>query len=322
MTQGGKSVLIFGVSGFVGGYLARELKAYGYEVFGSDRGETSQNLILDAYRACDIVDAVEVSRVVEELEPSAIVNLAAISSVGQSWRMPQATVQVNVNGALNVLEAVRAMEAPSKVLLVGSSEEYAPSSEPLKESDPIDASSPYGISKIAQEHFARLYAEQYGLTVYLTRSFNHTGPGQSAAFVLPSWCKQVAEIEASGNPGKMVVGNLDVCRDFSDVRDVVRAYRLILEKGRAGEVYNVGSGRSVPLRKCLELVRNFSSQHIEIEVDQSLIRPSDVSFICSDPAKIREELSWAPDYQLEETLHEMFMRFVSRDHSSEQSLDE
>lgn len=320
MTSGGKSALIFGASGFVGGYLARELKAHGYEVFGSDRGESSLDPSLDAYRGCDVTDAAGVAKVVEELEPSVIVNLAAVSSVGQSWRMPQATVSVNVNGALNILEAAKAMDHPPKVLLVGSSEEYAPSTEPFKETDPLDSSSPYGISKIAQERFARLYAEQYGLNVCLTRSFNHTGPGQSAAFVLPSWCKQAAEIEASGRPGKMTVGNLEVFRDFSDVRDVVRAYGLVLEKGLAGEVYNVGSGNAVSLRQCLDEVRGFSSQPIEVEVDQALVRPTDTKFICCDAAKIREELGWAPEHCLKDTLREVFVGFVEQERVSGQIL--
>lgn len=320
MTRGGKSALIFGASGFVGGYLACELKAYGYEVFGSDRGESSPDTALDAYRGCDVTDAAGVSRVIEELEPSVIVNLAAISSVGQSWRMPQATVSVNVNGALNILEAGKVMERPPKVLLVGSSEEYAPSSKPLKETDPLDANSPYGISKIAQERFARLYAEQYGLEVCLTRSFNHTGPGQSAAFVLPSWCKQMAEIEVSERPGKMTVGNLDVSRDFSDVRDVVRAYRLVLEKGRAGEVYNVGSGSAVSLRQCLDEMKGFSSQPIEVEVDPALVRPTDTQFICCDATKVRGELGWVPEHCLKGTLREMFVGFIDQERASGQIL--
>lgn len=301
-----KSVLIFGASGFVGGYLARELKAHGYEVFGSDRPGDTTNTALDAYRSCDITDAAGVSRVVRELRPSGIVNLAAISSVGQSWRMPQATMQVNVVGALNVMEAARAMDDMPRVLLVGSSEEYAPSDRPLKETDPVDATNPYGISKVTQERFANLYAEQHGLKVYLARSFNHTGVGQSLAFVLPSWCKQAADIQSSGNPGTMRVGNLEVSRDFSDVRDIVRGYRLLLESDYAGEPFNFGSGRSILLRDILSGITSFADVDISVEVAPELLRHNDTPFIQGDTSKAADKLGWQCEYSLARTLHEMF----------------
>lgn len=321
MTERSKSALIFGASGFVGGYLARELKSNGYEVFGSDRAKPADDSFFDAFSACDITDFESIRDVVREYEPKAIVNLAAISSVGQSWLMPATTMRVNVEGAINVMEAARSQDVSPKLLLVGSSEEYSPNDHPISEADPIDANSPYGISKIAQERFAELYAEQYGLTVFLTRSFNHTGPGQSATFVLPSWCRQAAKIEASGHPGKMIVGNLDVSRDFSDVRDVVRAYRLILEGGSAGQVYNIGSGTATSLSQCLEEIKAFSEQPIEIEVNEELVRPTDTPVICCDATKIRKELGWEPEHLLEDTLREMFERFVNLEVAARQSLD-
>lgn len=301
-----KSALIFGASGFVGGYLARELKTHGYEVFGSDRSVCSQNAALDEYRPCDITDAEKVSRVVGELRPSAVVNLAAVSSVGQSWRMPQMTMQVNVIGALNVMEAALSMSSMPRVLLVGSSEEYAPSDRPLKETDPVDATNPYGISKVTQERFAELYAERHGLKVYLARSFNHTGVGQSSDFVLPSWCKQAADIKRSGKPGTIQVGNLGVSRDFSDVRDIVCGYRLLLESEYSGEPFNFGSGSSVSLREILMKITSLADVEIFVETATHLLRPNDTPYIQGDTSKAADKLGWHCEYSLMQTLNDMF----------------
>ena len=302
----GKRALIFGVNGFVGAHLARELASRGYEVCGSDLKEGCALPEVGRYASCDLADSEGVAKVVADAKPDYIVNLAAISSVGQSWRMPALTMRVNVEGALNVMEAARALETMPRVLLVGSSEEYAPKDGPLNEDDLTVSNNPYGISKATQERFAALYAERYGLEVCLTRSFNHTGPGQNPNFVLPSWCRQAAAIERSGKPGKMTVGNLKVARDFSDVRDVVRAYRLILEGGRAGEAYNVGSGRALPLGELLEAVTGFCSQDIEVEIDPELIRPTDTPCICCDASKLRNELGWVPERTIEDTLKEIY----------------
>lgn len=306
----GKRVLIFGVNGFVGAHLARELASRGYEVCGSDLKEGCALPEVGRYASCDLADSEGVAKVVADAKPDYIVNLAAISSVGQSWRMPALAMRVNVEGALNVMEAARALETMPRVLLVGSSEEYAPKDGPLNEGDPTVSNNPYGISKATQERFAALYAERYGLEVCLTRSFNHTGPGQNPNFVLPSWCKQAAAIERSGKPGRMTVGNLKAARDFSDVRDVVRAYRLILEGGRAGDAYNVGSGRALPLGELFQIVTGFCSQDIEVGIDPELIRPTDTPCICCDASKVRDELGWVPERNIEETLREIYEGFL------------
>lgn len=306
----GKSVLIFGVNGFVGGHLAREFKEHGYEVFGSDLHDTAVSPHVDAYASADLIEAGAVAKACAEFEPTFLVNLAAISSVGLSWRDPQTTMQVNVVGALNVLDAARAMVEPPKVLLIGSSEEYAPSDAPLKETDPVDATNPYGISKMAQERFAEAYEHRYGLRIYRTRSFNHTGVGQPTTFVLSSWCKQVAGIERSGKPGVLKVGNINVRRDFSDVRDVVRAYRMLIESEHSGEEFNVGSGRALALRELAELVASFCSQDVAIEVDSALLRPTDNPSICCDASKARELLGWRPRYGIEATLQWLYGSFA------------
>lgn len=302
--------LVFGAGGFVGQYLVRELAFHGYEVIGSDRGGSASSSVVSAFCQVDVLDAARVSEICQEYEPGVIVNLAAISSVGASWRDPRATVQVNVIGAINILEAARSLGGQPKVLLVGSSEEYAPSDKPLGENDAIDASNPYGISKAGQGGFAELYAKRFGLRVYRTRSFNHTGVGQSLEFVLPSWCKQIADIEQKGGPGVLKVGNTQVWRDFSDVRDVVSAYRLLIESDCWGEVFNIGSGRAVKLGDLASHVANLSSCDIEIEVDPDLLRPVENAFICCDKAKAREKLGWEPRFAIEETLADMFGSYL------------
>lgn len=305
-----KRALIFGVNGFVGGYLVRELFSHGYEVFGSDLQDPCGVNGVSDYRVCDLSDARGVAGIIAELSPDYIVNLAAISSVGQSWRMPALTMRVNVEGAVNIMEAASLQRSMPRVLLVGSSEEYAPKDGPLTELDATVSNNPYGISKATQERFATLYSQRFGLEVCLTRSFNHTGPGQNSNFVLPSWCKQAAKIERSGKAGRMVVGNLEVARDFSDVRDVVRAYRLIIERGRSGEIYNVGSGHALPLGELLEVVTGFCSQPIEVEVDPDFIRPTDTPTICCDYSKLHGELGWVPERVIENTLREMYEVFL------------
>lgn len=301
--------LIFGANGFVGGHLAHELVSHGYEVYGSDQQEGPRYAELASYAQGDITDAQGVADIVAQVKPDVVVDLAAIASVGASWRMPQLTMTLNVNGALNVLEAARALDPLPKVLLIGSSEEYSPSDKPLSESAPTDATNPYGISKMAQERFAEAYADRFGMKVYRTRSFNHMGPGQAPNFVIASWCKQVAEIDASGKPGVMTVGNLEVARDFTDVRDVVRAYRLLVESDCADEVFNIGSGTAWPLREILRIITSFSSQPIDVQVDSALLRPSDNPVICCDASKAHGKLGWAPEIPLEQTLRDTYDSF-------------
>ena len=298
-----RKALIFGAAGFVGGYLYKELDAHGYKVYGSDILDAPENGM--EYIRADLLDARRVAEVISDVRPEAIINLAAISSVGQSWKLPQTTMQVNIVGALNILEGARAIHPMPKVLFIGSSEEYAVSSEPISEESPLDANNPYGISKMAQERLAQLYREHYGMKIYCARPFNHTGVGQRDSFVIPSWCKQAAAISKSGRPGVMRVGNLNVRRDFSDVRDVVRAYRMILERGNCGVIYNIGTGNSVLLKDLLDYIVSLAKQPIAVEIDTSLIRPVDAPYICCDHSLITQELGWKPEHELFDTVREM-----------------
>lgn len=303
-----KRVLIFGVGGFVGGYLTREFQQHGYEVYGSDAAERHPEGI--PFFKADLLNAGTVAELVAQVCPDAIVNLAAISSVGLSWKSPQMTIQVNVVGALNILEAARAIEPMPKVLFIGSSEEYAQSDAPIGETAPLEANNPYGISKMTQEKFAESYRERYGMQVYCVRAFNHTGVGQNENFVIPSWCRQAAEISKSGRPGVMRVGNLNVRRDFGNVKDVVRAYRMVLESDDCAQVYNIGTGKSVLLKDLLAYIVSLSEQPIAVEVDPALIRPVDTPQICCDHSLITRNLGWEPEYTLFDTVKEMFEAFV------------
>lgn len=308
------TALIFGANGFVGPWLAKELKAHGYRVCASDvQLEPSPRLECDTYRPADLLNAGSLSSLLEDMRPDQVYNLAAVSSVGQSWRNPTLTMRVNVEGVVNLLEVCRTMDPMPKVLLVGSSEEYAPSSEPLSELSTIAATNPYGISKEAQGRIADMYLREYGLAIYRVRAFNHTGPGQAPTFVLPSWCKQVAEIEKSGMPGTIRVGNLDVARDFADVRDVVRAYRILVESNHAGTVFNVGSGTAHSLRDLLGVILGFCRQMITVEVDSNLLRPTDNPMIKCDNTKLTNLLKWSPSFSLRDTLFDLYASFVEAD---------
>lgn len=299
-------VLIFGAGGFVGSYLCKEFLNNGYKVSGTDKGEGSAlPLEVDFYKT-DLMQADEVEKLIGQVQPDIIVNLAAISSVGTSWSMPQTTMAINVIGALNIMETAKKSEQKPRILFVGSSEEYVISENPLDENTQLNANNPYGISKVTQEQFAKLYREQYGLKIYCVRPFNHTGIGQRDSFVLPSFCKQVAEIDKSGKDGKIQVGNLKVKRDFSHVKDVVRAYRMIVESDNCNQIYNVGSGNAYSLEDMLTYIIGLSDQNIEIEVDQNRIRPTDQPVICCDRSLIGKELGWEPQYNVYDALKEMF----------------
>ena len=259
-----KDVLIFGAGGFVGSYLSREFIEHGYNVFGSDKVHSAMLPSEVDFESADLMDSEAVEKLVNKIGPDIIVNLAAISSVGASWNIPQFTIQVNVVGALNIMEAARKSVKKPKILFVGSSEEYVISDFPMNEDRQLNASNPYGISKVTQEQFAKLYKEQYGLKIFCVRPFNHTGVGQRDSFVLPSFCKQVAEIEKSGNSGKIKVGNLTVKRDFSHVKDIVRAYRMIVESENCDLIYNVGSGTAYSLEDMLQYIIKMSSQKLSL----------------------------------------------------------
>lgn len=305
-----EKVLIFGAGGFVGSYLSKEFLEHGYEVVGSDTVKGSMLPGEVVFFLTDLLDSKSVETLIGAELPDIIINLAAISSVGDSWRIPQTTIMVNVVGALNIMEAAKKCEKKPKVMFIGSSEEYINTDEPMSEITELDAGNPYGISKVTQERLAKLYREQYGLKIYCVRPFNHTGVGQRDSFVLPSWCKQVAEIEKSGKPGTIQVGNVTVKRDFSHVKDIVRAYRMIVENDNCEQIYNVGSGKTYRLEDILQYIIGLSNQKIEVVIDASRIRPTDQAVICCDHSLISEELGWEPEYTVYDALKEIYVDYL------------
>ena len=305
------TALVLGANGFVGPWLTRELMAHGCFVCASDVQLGPCALLeCDSYQKANLLDPSSLSDLLSAIQPDQVYNLAAVSSVGQSWRNPALTMRVNVEGVVNLLQACRCLDPMPKVLLVGSSEEYAPSEEPLTEISPIAANNPYGISKEAQGRIADMYYHEYGMPIYRVRAFNHTGPGQASSFVLPSWCKQVAEIEKTGRPGTIRVGNLRVVRDFSDVRDIVRAYRLFMESDYAGQVINVGSGKALDLHLILDKLLEFPSVEVDVKEDQSLFRPSDNPVIQCDHSVATKLLGWVPSRSILDTLGEMYRIYL------------
>mgnify|MGYP000705487980 CR=1 FL=1 len=301
-----KRVLIFGIGGFVGSYVADEFHRADYEVFGCDLLETSILPAYVQYLVCNLMDVAKVEALCKRVEPTHIVNLAAISSVGHSWKIPQKTVAVNVEGALNILDAAHKCVNTPRILLIGSSEEYAHSDTPIKESYPLDASNPYGLSKILQERFVDIYRDRYGMKIYYVRSFNHTGIGQSTSFVIPNWCIQTLDIMYSRQPGVLSVGNLDVKRDFSHVKDVVRAYRMVIESEDDKTVYNIGSGIAYELRDILQYIIAKSPQKIQVHVDDKFIRANDYSVIQCNHDLITERLGWSPRWTILNAIDDIF----------------
>ena len=294
------NTVVIGAKGFVGGYLVKELESAGHKVTAVDIPEVN---LLDR----DSVDAL-----LESAKPNYVVNLAAISSVGASWKDPVSTIQVNVVGTLNLLEAIAKNCPNAKTLLIGSAEEYAQKDTPLSESCDREASNPYGISKIAQENFAELYRKKYGMKIVCTRSFNHTGVGQRTSFALPSFVQQIASIEKSGKPGTIKVGNLSAWRDFSDVRDVVHVYRMLLENKTEHDVYNVGSGIAHKVGDLLDTIVGFASVKIDVEQDPEKMRPVDIPYQCCDNSRI-VELGYWNGTKIEDTLKWMFEHEVGTD---------
>jgi GDP-4-dehydro-6-deoxy-D-mannose reductase len=253
----------------------------------------------------DLTDPAAAAAVVEEVRPERIIHLAGQASVHQSWLDPAGTLRTNVLGVVHLLDAVRGRGLRPPVLVVGSAEEYgpvAPEELPIREETPLRPASPYAVSKVAQGALALLYGPAGGLRVVLTRTFHHTGPGRGEAFAESSFARQLADIEAGRQPSVLKVGNLEAVRDFADVRDVVRAYWMLLEKGAGGAAYNVCTGRGRRIRDLLGILLAASRARVEVRVDPERLRPSDVPAQVGDPSRLRAATGWEPRIPLERTL--------------------
>ena len=298
--------LITGVDGFVGKYLSEYLLKQKYEVYGTTISEKYKNEKIKIYKM-NLLDEKEVNKVIKMIKPDKIFHLAGQSAVGLSWEKPVLTVNINVNGTLNLLEAVRNYSKDSKILIVGSSDQYGPIKPeecPIKESKIQNPQSPYGVSKKAQEEMCKLYVNAYHTNIIMVRAFNHIGAGQSTNFVVADFASKIAQIEKGSEP-VLKVGNLESFRDFTDVRDIVRGYSLLLEKGKIGEIYNIGSGKEVKVSEILKKLVSMSKKEIKIEIDPNKFRPVDVPLVVCDNSKIKKDTGWETEFLINDTSEEV-----------------
>jgi GDP-4-dehydro-6-deoxy-D-mannose reductase len=294
--------LVTGASGFVGLFLIRHLLAEGHEVVGTVHYSSKELLGGCRSMPLNITDWEAVRRTIAETSPDEIYHLAGVARPTSG--AVEEFYEVNFSGALNLLEAAREEAPEADVLLVGSAYAYGQVDRPIIEADPLNPVNHYGVSKAAADMLGYSYAVG-GLRVVRARPFNHSGPGQSPDFLLPALIEQFAEIQAGRREPIIYLGNLDSVRDLSDVRDVVRAYRLILRNGRPGEAYNVGSGRGVSVRELFELVRREVGMEVRLSVEPSRVRATDIPYLVANVGKARRELGWEAKIPLEQTIKEM-----------------
>jgi GDP-4-dehydro-6-deoxy-D-mannose reductase len=307
-------VLITGITGFAGSHLADYCLERGdVEVYGIIRWRSrTENIehFQDKVRIleCDLRDATSTRDVIEEIGPEYIFHLAAQSFVPTSWRAPTESLTTNVLGELNIFEAVRKIGLKCRIQIAGSSEEYGLVREneiPITEDNPLRPLSPYGVSKVAQDLLGYQYFMSYKMDIVRTRGFNHTGPRRPPVFVCSDFAKQVVDIEKGRKEPVIHVGNLDAKRDFTDVRDTVKAYFLALEKGKSGEVYNICTEKSWRIRSVLDMLVAKSKKEIEVKVDKARLRPSDVPLLQGDCSKFRNDTGWKPVIPFEQTLEDI-----------------
>jgi GDP-4-dehydro-6-deoxy-D-mannose reductase len=318
-----RRALITGIAGFAGSYLAEELVGAGYEVFGTRmRGESTKNLAgvksqLDI-RVLDIRSARGCEKLLGQIRPHMVFHLAAFSDVGASFDDPELVMQVNFGGTLHLLEALRQNKRAGKTLrvflTVGSSDMYGrvkPSQLPLAEDQPLNPVSPYAISKTAADFLAATYHRAYGLPIIRVRAFNHAGPRQRPGFVISDMAGRIARLEGRAGRRVLKTGNLTARRDFTDVRDVARAYRLIAEKGKPGEVYHIGSGKAVSIQWVVKTLVGMARRLITIVPNAKSARPIDVPVLRADITKLNR-LGWRPTIILKKTLSDTLEYHRSR----------
>ena len=300
-------VLVTGADGFVASHLLVDLAdAVGCEICGvglkPEPLTTVPGLI---YLVTDLTDYDKLRALVDDFRPDSVFHLAAQPSVALSWQDPWATYRVNMFGQLNLMEAIRTLSIEASVHIACSSEEYGvvhPDQMPLDESMPMQPCSHYAVSKVGQEVLGLMYHEAFDWRVIVTRGFNQAGPGQSSDFVVSSFARQIAMIESGKSEPFLKVGNLEAMRDFTDVRDTVRAYRMLMGSGTGGMAYNVCSGVARPVRELLEMLLGMSDVDIDVEPDPGRQRPSDIPIMLGDNGLLREEIGWEPVIPIEKTL--------------------
>lgn len=308
-------ILITGINGFVGSHLAEYILNNNLgDVYGLIRNKDVDKKNIEqvfnkiTLKECDITDAYCVRKAINDIEPDIIFHLAAQSFVPSSWSSPVETMQTNVIGSMNIFEAVRNCKNDPIIQIAGSSEEYGMVYEnevPITEDNPLRPLSPYGVSKVAMDLLGYQYHQSYGMKIIRTRAFNHTGPRRGEVFVTSNWAKQIAMIEAKKQEPIVKVGSLDPIRDFTDVRDMVRAYWLSTQKCKYGEVYNICSERGIVMKDLLELLFKLSKIKANVEEDPSRMRPSDVKILVGSCEKFKKETGWRAEIPFEKTMEDL-----------------
>ncbi|MFH0792595.1 MAG: GDP-mannose 4,6-dehydratase [bacterium] len=309
-----EKVLITGVSGFVGRHLASLLVREGYEVAGMapdiEKGWEGDSQELRSVQAlvADLSNELALRGVLERTRPRYIYHLAAQSHVPTSWKRPRHTFETNVLGTLDLFEAVYDMKLDCRILSVCTGDAYGvvdEADQPIKETQPLSPRNPYASSKATQDLLSQQYAASPGLDVIVTRSFSHTGPGQSDQFVCSAFARQLVEIELGKREREVSVGNLKPQRDFLDVRDVVRAYHLAMHKGEKGAVYNIASGVARSIESILEMLLALAKVTVAIRRDEERYRATDSMVVRGDATKFRQRTGWKPEISWEKTLGDL-----------------
>lgn len=313
-------VLVTGITGFVGSHLAELLLARGHTVVGTARWRSDTDNITHIQDRLELVefdlrDAAGVRDVLADTRPEWIFHLAAQSFVQASWRSPQETISTNMLGQVNIMEALRDLGLNPPMLIAGSSEEYGlvrPDEVPITEDNPLRPLSPYGVSKVGQDLLAFQYHQSYGMHLIRSRAFNHTGPRRGKVFAESNFAWQLVEMERGHQEPVLRVGNLEARRDYTDVRDMVRAYVLALEKGEPGEVYNICQGQAYSMQEIVDRLLGMTKLTVRLELDPSRLRPSDVPVLLGDAGKFRGQTGWAPEIPIEQTLRDLLEYWRAR----------
>jgi GDP-4-dehydro-6-deoxy-D-mannose reductase len=299
------TVLVTGASGFVGGHLVQHLAAT-HDVVGWTRSDPPAEIAsVASWERVDLLDRAHVRSAIAALTPSQIFHCAGVPHVAESWQDTTRVLEGNVLSTEHLFDALRRSGTRSRVVITGSSAVYAASATPIKEDDALAPASPYALSKLAQEELARRALQDDGIDIVIARSFNHTGPRQTAAFAAPSMARQIALIEAGAIEPVIKVGNLDARRDLTDVRDVVRAYVALMTSGRSGAVYNVASGVARSIRSLLDALIARAKVAVRVEIDPSRMRPSDVPVLSGDASRLREATGWTPTISFDQMLDDL-----------------
>ena len=306
-------ILITGFSGFVGSHLVEYCRTLYPHVKLFGLGRAFSFLSTDAegndviQLTGDITDYERLRQVVVQTQPDLIFHLAAQSSVATSWTDPFSTLHVNAGGTIHLLEALRAEHVTSRVILVGSAEQYGrvqPEENPVREESPFRPITPYGVSKVSQDYYGYQYYAAYDMPILRVRPFNHFGPRQESSFVIAGFARQIAFIEAGKSEPILLVGNLQAKRDFLAVQDVVRAYLAIAERGKPGAAYNIGSGRARSVEAILDTLLTHARVLIQVRQDPTRLRPVDTPLVVADTSRLREDTGWEPIIDFEQAIEQ------------------